>query len=162
MKKILTLLIATAAFVTLHAQSREETRRVILGSPNNNGTNDGRERDVILGGGNNGPYSTYPNDGNYGNDRQYQINQVNREYEAKIQSIRNNRYLSNQEKDRMIRQLEKDRQRSIEQINRQYKGNYGRYDNNRYDDRYDKKDNGKHKGWYKGKGNPHGNGHHRD
>jgi hypothetical protein len=143
MKKILTLLIAAGAFVSLHAQSREETRRVILGGNKDNGTYGGR--DVILGGGNNGQYPSYPNNGGYSNDRQYQIDQVNREYDTKIQSIRNNPYLSNQEKDRSIRQLENDRRRRIDDINRSYNGNYGRYDN---DNRY-QKDNGKHKGWYK-------------
>lgn len=148
MKKILTLLIAATAFVTLHAQSREETRRVILGSPKDNGNygNGSRDRDVILGGGNNNnQYPNYPNNGSYGNNRQYEVDQVNREYNAKIQSIQDNRYLSSQEKTRAIRQLEKDRQKRINELNHQYKDRDGRYDNSRYN----KKDNGKHKGWYK-------------
>lgn len=153
MKKILTLLIAVGAFATLHAQSREETRRVILGGSKDNGSNGGRERDVILGGGNNGgQYPTYPN-GSYGSSRQSQIDQVNRDYDAKVYSIRNNPNLSYEEKDRMIRQLERDRQRRIDQINRQNNDSYGNYDDRQY-----RKDNGKHKGWYKGKGNPHRNG----
>lgn len=155
MKKILTLLIAVGAVATLHAQSREETRRVILGGSKDNGTYGNGNRDVVLGQGNNGQYPNYPN-GTYSNDRQYQIEQVNREYDSKIYSIRNNNYLSNQEKERMIRQLEIDRQRRIDQINRQ--SSNGGYNNGNYNDRYDRKDNGKHKGWYKGKGNPHGNG----
>jgi len=142
MKKILTLLISAGAFVTLHAQSREQTRDIILGG--NNGTYD-RNRDVVMGG-NNGQYPSYPNDRRYGNDRQYQIDQINRDYYAKIESIRNNRYLSRQERDRAIRQLEYDRQQRIDYITRQYSN---------YNDRYDDHDNGKHKGWYKGKGNPH-------
>jgi len=87
---------------------------------------------------------------------------VNREYDAKIWSIRNNRTLSQQEKDRMIRQLEQDRQRRIQQITRnghyryQTKGRKDRDDDD--DDRYErngKGNNGKHLGWEKGKGNPH-------
>jgi hypothetical protein len=153
MKKILTLLIAFGAFATLHAQSREETRRVILGGSKDNGSYGGRERDVILGGGNNGGQNpTYPN-GSYGGDRQYQIDQINREYDAKIYSIRNNPNLSYEEKQRMIRQLERDRQRRINDISRQYNDGYGNDNNRNY-----KKDNGKHKGWTKGKGNPHKNG----
>lgn len=153
MKKILTLLIAVGAVATLHAQSREETRRVILGGSKDNGTYGGGNRDVILGGGNNnGQYPTYPNNGSYGGSRQAQVDQVNREYDAKIYSIRNNPNLTYAEKERMIRQLERDRQRRIDQISRQN----NRYDN--YDDRYERRDNGKHKGWYKGKGNPHRNG----
>src|SRR4051812_41034884 len=117
MKKILTLLLAACAFVSLHAQSREETRRVILGGDkgNNNGTYGGNGRDVILGGGNNGgqyptyPNGTYPNGSYPSNDRQYQIDQINRDYDYKIQSVRNNPYLNNRDKDRQIRQLEKER-----------------------------------------------------
>jgi hypothetical protein len=136
MKKILTLLMATVAFATLHAQSREENRRVILGEPKDNRTNDGRnDRDVVLGRGNNGQYPETSS-----SNRQYQIDQINREYNDKINSIRNNRYLSGAEKERAIRQLENDRQRRIKEIDRRYS------DQN---DRYAKKNNGKHKGWYK-------------
>lgn len=165
MKKILTLLIAAGAFVTLHAQSREETRGVILGSPKDNGSYGGRDRDVILGGGNNSQYPNYPNNGNYGNNRQYEADQINREYNIKIQSIRENRYLSNQEKTRAIRQLEQDRQQRMAELSRQYDNNNGRYDDGRYDNdnRNDRRDNGKHKGWYKnGKGNSWKNGKYRD
>jgi len=171
MKKILTLLIAAGAFVTLHAQSREQTREVILGSPTNNGNYGGRDRDVILGGGNNSQYPNYPNNGSYGNNRQYEADQINREYNAKIESIRQNRYLSNQEKARAIRQLEVDRQRRIDDLNRQYNNRSGQYSNDRYDrndrydnnNRYDKRDNGKHKGWYKnGKNNNWKNGKYRN
>ncbi len=149
MKKILTLLIAIGAFVTLHAQSREETRRVILGDRKENGTSSGRnDRDVVLGRGDNG---NYPN-GTYSSNRQYEIDRVNREYSDKINSVRDNRYLSNSEKERAIQDLERDRQRRIEQINRNYDGRNDRYDRDeRYDrdDRYSRGDNGKHKGWYK-------------
>jgi len=130
MKRILTLLVAVSAFATLHAQSREQTRDVILGG------NNGRYPTYP----NNG-YPTYPNNGNYGNDRQYQIDQVNRDYYARVQSINNDPYMSRKDKKRAIKQLEKDRKYRIEQINRDY--NNGRYDHH---------DNGKHKGWYKDKG----------
>jgi hypothetical protein len=145
MKKILTLLIATGAFASLHAQTREENRRVILGD--GNGTYGGRnDRDVVLGRGNNGQYP-----GTYGSDRQSNIDQINREYDNKIYSIRNNSQLSNEEKERTIRQLERDRQRRLAAINRNYNG---RYDDDR-NDRYDKRSNGKKKGWEIGRGNPH-------
>lgn len=146
MKKILTLLLAAGAFITVQAQSKEEARRVILGGngSGNNGSN--RDRDVILGGGNNGDtYPSYPGSTS-SRDRQSQIDQVNREYDNKIQSIRNNSYLSYEEKQRAIRQLEKDRQARIKQINKSYDRN-GRYDDDR--DRYEKRNNGKHKGWNK-------------
>ena len=156
MKKIITLLIAAFAFVAVHAQtSKEEARRVILGQPkksDGSGTSSRNERDVILG--DNGT-------------KQAQIDQVNREYNAKIAAIRNNPGLSQAEKERMIRQLESERTRKIREIN----GSYGtsgtrnkRYDgddDDNYKNKKDKKnkkykkDNGKHLGWEKGKGNPH-------
>ena len=150
MKKILTLLIATGTFLTLNAQSKEEARRVILGERKDNGTYSGRnDRDVVLGRGNTG---NYPN-GTYSSNRQYEIDRVNREYSDKINSIRNNRYLSSAEKQRAIRDLERDRQRRIDQINRNYNGRNDRYDRddryNERDERYSRGNNGKHKGWYK-------------
>ena len=88
----------------------------------------------------------YPYPGNYpsGGSRQSTIDQINRDYDNKIQSIRNNPYLNNEEKQRAIRQLERDRQSRIRQV-----GDYDRdrdYDDDNYNNR---KDNGKHKGWYK-------------
>lgn len=151
MKKILTLLIATGAFFTLHAQSREENRRVVLGDRNENGTYSGRnDRDVVLG---RGSTERYPNE-TYSSNRQYEIDRVNRDYNEKINSIRNNRYLSGSEKERAIRDLERDRQRRIEQINRNYNDRNDRYDRDDRNDRGSqarnaKGNNGKHKGWYK-------------
>lgn len=148
MKKILTLLLAAGAFATAaHAQtSREEARRVILGGGNGSPTSggSGNGRDVILGGGNGDNSRTYPGDYPNSGSRQAEIDRINRDYEAKIQSIRNNPYLSYEEKERAIRQLEKDRQRRINSLH----GDYDR--NGDYNDRdYDRHDNGKHKGWYK-------------
>ena len=58
MKKIITLLLAAGAFVTVNAQtSKEDARKVILGQPKNGTTTTGgsttskQGRDVILGGG---------------------------------------------------------------------------------------------------------------
>ncbi|HJW16219.1 MAG TPA: DUF1542 domain-containing protein [Flavisolibacter sp.] len=164
MKKLLTILFALGALVSAHAQtSKDQARRVILGQPKN-APNTSNPRDVILGGGNNG--GNYPNSypGNYpSGSSQGQIDQVNREYDSKIQSIRNNPYLSQAEKDRAIRQLENDRARRIRAINGQ-NGNYSRKNGKRhYDDDNDEQyegrhDNGKHLGWEKGKGNPHRKG----
>lgn len=140
MKTILTLLMATCAFVTLHAQSNEEARRVILGNRKEAGTYDRRADDVVWNG-NNNRYPTYSN-GGYGSDRENRIDQINREYDAKIYSVRNNPYLSKKEKERTTRQLEKDRQKRLKEINREFDKAYGRYESNRHD-------NGKHKGWFK-------------
>jgi len=142
MKQILTLLLVLGAFTVVQAQTtRDEARRVILGGGNGSTNGSGNGRDVILGGGNNNDsYPSYP--GNYpsSGSRQAQIDQINRDYDYKIQSIRNNSYLSYDEKERTIRQLEKDRQARIRQISNSY-------DNGNYND--DRSNNGKHKGWYK-------------
>jgi hypothetical protein len=153
MKKIITLLLAAGAFITVHAQtSKDESRKVILGQPKNgngdNGTTSRQGRDVILGGGNddgrNSP--TYPGSTS---SKQARIDQVNREYDAKIYSIRTNSTLSQAEKDRIIRDLEKERARKIKQVNGDDRGR-----SNNKDKKY-KSNNGKHKGWEKGKGNKH-------
>ena len=139
MKKMLTLLIAIGGFVAVNAQSRrEEARKVILGQEKNRG-NSQRDRDIVLGRGSNGDnYPTYPN--SYPNSRRSRIDQINREYDAKIWSIRNNNTLSSYEKARIIRRLERERAQKIRRAN-QSNGNY-----------YGKGNNGKHKGWSKGKG----------
>jgi len=157
MKKIITLVLAVASFAAVKAQTtKEEARKVILGESKGSKTTPAQNpRDVILGGGTNGGDrpTSYP--GNYpSGSREAQINQINREYDAKIQSIRNNRYLSQAEKDRAIRQLESDRARKIREINNRY---YGDRDN-AYKYKKNKGNNGKHLGWEKGKGNPHKNG----
>jgi hypothetical protein len=151
MKKIITFLIAAGAFISVHAQtSKDEARRVVLGQPKNGTSTTTRGgRDVVLGGENT---STYPNNRNYPyGSREAQAEQVNREYDAKINSIRNNVYLSQSEKERMIAQLEKDRSKKLRQINGNYKGKD--YDDDEHHD------NGKHKGWTKGKGNQGKNKH---
>lgn len=145
MKKMLTLLIATSAFVAVHAQtSRDEARRVILGQEKNKGGSSQEGRDIILGGGTNrNDYPTYPN--SYPDSRQSQVDRINREYDAKIWSIRNNRTLSQAEKERMIRQLEQDRAKKIRKAHQSDGYRYGKKKGNK----------GKHSGWEKGKGNPH-------
>lgn len=145
MKKIITLLIASGAIVSVHAQtSKDEARRVVLGEPKNGTSTTSRSgRDVVLGRENTG---TYPNNRNYPyGSREAQSEQINREYDAKINSIRNNVYLSQSEKQKMIAQLEKDRAKKLRELNGKYKGK-------KHDDD-DHQDNGKHKGWTKGKGN---------
>lgn len=154
MKKLITLLFVFALISSLHAQtSREEARRVILGGENTRTDKNGRV--IYDRNGNN-----YPN-----SSRQAEIDRVNRDYDAKIYSVRNNPNLSRAEKDRIIRQLEQERQQRIREINNRYGGTYGRNERNdrhgRYDDDYKKKnkgykkDNGRHLGWEIGRGNPH-------
>jgi hypothetical protein len=159
MKKIITLLITAGAFIAVHAQtSKDEARKVILGTPKGSPTSSPSQngRDIILGGGNG---TTYPNSNpnNYPNSsREARIAQINREYDQKIYSIRNNPKLSAAEKERIIRQLEADRARRIKEINDSYSKHYHKKKHKDDDDHdHDKHDNGKHLGWEKGKGNPH-------
>lgn len=178
MKRFFTLLAFLLPFLSLMAQSQttEEAKRVILGErrdDRNTNTNNGNPKDVVLGRDGRPIYderSNYP-----GGNRQGRINEINREYDAKIRSIRNNRTLSRAEQDRIIRDLEQQRNRRIREIN-------GRDDNRRYDNRRNERgrddrdwdddrdrnknknkykgnkgNNGKRLGWEKGKGNPHRN-----
>jgi len=151
MKKIVTLLLAVAAVSGAFAQSRttEEAKRILTGIPGDNRTSyPGDDRRV------------YDERSSYPGSRSGSEDGVNREYDEKIRSIRNNRTLSNAEKDRIIRDLENQRQRRLQQI-RGYDDR--RYDDHRYDNNYknnkhkqkNKGNNGKHLGWEKGKGNPH-------
>jgi hypothetical protein len=154
MKKLIILLIAASALVSVQAQtSKDEARKVILGQEKGGSSTSRTDRDIILGGGNETNYpNSYPN--SYPNDsRQAQVDQVNREYDAKIRSIQNNRTLTQAEKNKMIRQLEQDRARRIRQLDRNDDYHYAKKDK---DD--EKGNNGKHLGWEKGKGNPHKNG----
>ena len=151
MKKIITLLVAVVTLTAAQAQtSKEEARKVVLGDRRDSGNESTRGRDVVLGGGNRDNKRTYPN----GYPESTSENSINREYDNKIASIRNNPYLSGEEKERMIRQLEKDRAKRLKEVR---KGSKDRYDNDDDDDH--KSNNGKHKGWTKGKGNQKKNKH---
>jgi hypothetical protein len=168
MKKVITLLLIVSTVASASAQtSQEESRRVVLGTGGggtrtertNSGSNPvdvilGRDRRVEDNQGTRYPSSTY-------GSREQQIDRVNREYDTKIYSIRNNRTLTAAEKERMIRQLEADRARRIREINNRYYDRDRRYDGDDDDYRKDKKyksNNGNHYGWEKGKGNPHKSG----
>jgi hypothetical protein len=157
MKKLFILVITFGIFTTLFAQSTsemEEAKRVILGQKKNSRTNDGQTR-------RDDDRRVNEENGRYPGSREAEIERVNREYETKIQSIRNNPTLSAEEKERMIRQLNKERAEKIRRINKSYKDR----DDDNDDDDYDKKDkkygknnNGKKLGWEKGVGNPHRTG----
>lgn len=160
MKQFITLLMTVALFGSASAQSptTEEAKRVILGKPKNNGNDyptTNESKDIILGRDDRRVYdergNRYPGNRTY-DSRQGRVNEVNREYDRKVQSIRNNPHLSSYEKERIIRGLNYERQKAINDINKDYKHqDKGRYAKNK---KY-KSNPGKHKGWTKGKGNPH-------
>ena len=165
MKKILTLALCLGAVTFASAQSTremEDVKDVILG-PRKSSGGDTRtsDKDVILGRDDRryDERSRYPSS----TSRSTEANRINREYDAKIRSIENNRTLSRAEKERAIRQLEADRNRKLRSLDERYSKDR-RY-NDRDDDRnYSKNkkykskkkgNNGNHYGWEKGKGNPH-------
>ena len=161
MKKLITLLFAVAAIGSVQAQtSREEARKVVLGGSKGT-TTTGTEprkdgpRDVVLGPG--------TSTGSTEASRQAQIDEVNRDYDAKIYSIRNNPTLTAAEKEEAIARLERDRARKIRAIRNA--GSVATDDgykdvkkNKNKKAKKAKSNNGNHYGWEKGKGNPHKNG----
>ena len=157
-KKIITLSLSFVVFTAAFAQSPkiEEAKDVITGRKKTTQPqeSDRSVKDVILGRRTEDQSTTRYPDGTYGS-RESQIEQVNREYDQKINSIRNNPYLSAEEKDRMIRQLEAERRRKIKSINNRYED---RDDDDDYKSKKVKKNNGNHYGWEKGVGNPHRTG----
>lgn len=128
MKSIITLLLVAGAFTAANAQSR-----------NNGDWNNGNNgRDVVI---NNGPRVAYPPAAGYGYDRRFEIDRVNHEYDARIQSVLNDRYLHRGEKKRITRDLDRERQIKIDEINR-------RCDAWERDHRNDRRDNN----WHNGRG----------
>jgi hypothetical protein len=147
MKKIITLLFMSGAFVTSFAQSRtiDKAKEVITKEPRTT-TND---RKVY------GESDTrYPTNST---SRQAEIDEINRTYDAKIKAVRVNPLISAAEKERRIRDLEYERAQRIREINNRYYGNTGTSGKNNKNKAY-KTNNGKHLGWEKGKGNPHRTG----
>jgi len=115
MKKLFALAIALGAMTSIFAQRgydrREDSRDVILGQQNRSVYNNNRNND--------GYFSS--------RERDEQIERINRHYNRKIQSVKNDRYLRNGEKRREIRFLENERDVKIREVVERY--NY--YNNNR-------------------------------
>ena len=165
MKRWSTLLLSLTLFATAFAQTnaeREEAKRVILGDRKGSTSypKSRNDRDVISDRDDHPVYSKtsrrypgqYPTV--YGGSREQRIYEINREYDAKIYSIRQNHTLSRYEKERIIRQLETERRQRLAQLNNSYRDR--RYDNDDCNDnKKAKRNKGNHYGWSKGKGNPH-------
>jgi hypothetical protein len=155
MKKIITLSLFLAIAAASFAQTRAESKRVILGAPK--GGSSGSSKDVITGTGSNGA-STYPTSGT---TRQQEIDEVNRAYDSKIAATRNNPLLSAAAKQQRINDLNRDRATRIREINAAY--GYGTQGNTngtsaKKANKAGNGNNGNHYGWEKGKGNPHKSG----
>jgi hypothetical protein len=129
MKKIFTLLFAVGMFTLAQAQP---------------GTRDNRQNDqrevikVVVNDNDRYDNDRYDNDDRYGNSSfgkerrmRMQLAEINREFDYKIQRVRNSFFLNRWEKQRQIRFLEDQRQREIRMVYAKFKNK------NRYDDRND-------------------------
>lgn len=155
MKKIITLF--TAALFSagiIHAQTPEDARDVILGKKKKAEKGQQDPRDILGNRRSDERTERYPS-----SSEEAERARINREYDYKIQTIRNNNALNEEEKRRTIDYLYKEREKELRRIrkdNRRYDD-----DDNDRDDRYKKNkknkdyqsNRGKHKGWAKGKGN---------
>lgn len=155
MKKFSTLLFAIALFTTAFAQTdaeREEAKRIILGDRDVAASypGDRTDRDIYSS----DSRTVYRKDSrrhpaSYGNSRERRIYEINREYDAKIQSVRWSRNLSRYEKTRIMRRLEEERTYRIRKVANSSYGKSRRYDNDDCDnDRYGR-NNGRRNGWFK-------------
>lgn len=128
MKTIFTLLFTMAMFSTTFAQygqkgPRDKDIDVYVSVDNK----DFRHHDKNYGG-----YVFTPR------ERDMQIAQINREYNFKIQSVKNKHFISWYQKKRMINNLEAEREQEIAQVIRKFKspknqfGDFGRKDKKRW------------------------------
>lgn len=131
MKKIFTLLFAVAVFVTANAQNGDNRRQ---GQWNNQQNDQWNNRN------DNG----YGRDDHYNNGRKgmerrrdMEIARINREYDFRMERVRNNFFMNRFEKRRQLRNLEEQRDREIRKVFYQY-GNRGRNDRRDWDDRDDR------------------------
>jgi len=115
MKKLFALVLAISAMTCVFAQRgydrKDESRDVILGQQNRSVYNNNRNND--------GYFSS--------RERDQRIEQIRRNYNWRIQSVRNDRYLRNAEKRHEIRFLENERDTKIREVVERY--NY--YNSNR-------------------------------
>jgi hypothetical protein len=145
MKKMFTLFVAVALLTAVQAQKGSGNKR-------GNGQNDQRKNqqndqwDNQNGYGNDNNVKNYPNDNddrfnnsNSGFERNkgMRIAQINREYQYKIQKVKNSYFMSRGEKKRQIRFLEDQRLQEIRMVN--FNSN-----KNRKGDRYDHNDRNDH------------------
>jgi hypothetical protein len=128
MKKIFTILLAAGSVTFASAQS----------SHNNswNGDGKGNSRDVILGQSNSSVYRNNTmvyNDRSFGNqDRDWQIQRINREFDQRIAEVKYDRHLRQYEKNRQIKMLERQRDEQIREVQMRFDNN-----RNRHDDHFD-------------------------
>ncbi|MGN6196461.1 MAG: hypothetical protein ACTHOB_16095 [Ginsengibacter sp.] len=113
MKKIFTLLLSVGIFSASFAQSNHQKNQY--------------DRNDQYAMASNGRYNNH-NDRQYDNNRNYsyedqkalEIQKINQDYNNKVKSIENNRFIKNRQKKIAIRNTQKERDQQIQQINAQY------------------------------------------
>ncbi|MDE3182206.1 MAG: hypothetical protein KGM16_02195 [Bacteroidota bacterium] len=134
MKKIFTLLFATGIFAASYAQGKH-------GHDGNYGRND---QYTTNGHYDNRDHDRYDRniydqrDHSYANQRQMQMERINREYNYKVMSIQRNWYMTYRQKRLAIRDAKNERNYQIQMMNRRFNGyannNYGNNGYGRHDD----------------------------
>lgn len=127
MKKILTLLLSLGIFSASFAQGNSQNK-------------DRYDRNDQYATASNGHYDNqndrrFDNNRNvsYENQRAIEIQRINREYNYKVQSIENNRYMKNHQKKLAIRDAKKERANQIQMLNARYNdhNDHGKFNNGR-------------------------------
>jgi hypothetical protein len=130
MKKIFTLLFTTAMLSTAFAQYGQKDQRDRSRDNDVYASNDNRGNDHYGKG-----YGTYVFSAR---EKNMQIAQINREYDYKIQSVKNKPFMAWFQKKRQINALEAQRDAEICQVNDKFNspknqfGDYGRNDKKRW------------------------------
>jgi hypothetical protein len=127
MKTILTLLLSAGLFSASFGQGNSQHKRHY--NRNDQYANSSNERYD-----NRNDRRVYNNRNvSYKNQRAIEIQRINREYNYKVQSIENNRYMKNHQKKRAIRDAKKERINQIQMLNARYNdhNNHGRYHDDR-------------------------------
>ena len=141
MKKIFTLLVAVVIFTAANAQYGQGDNRQQgqWNNQQNDQWNNGNNRDVARNDNGYGRDDRY-NNGRFGMERRrdMEIARINRDYEFKMDRVRNSFFMGRFEKQRELRFLQEQREREIRRVYYQY-GN-----NSRFDDRHDRDDHDDH------------------
>ena len=126
MKKILTLLLSIGLFTASFAQSNHRSNRDYNKDDQYANSSNGRYHDQH----NRGSYDN--RNVSYSNQRAEAIQKINRDYNYKVMSVQNNRYMKNRQKKAAIRDLQQERARQIQMVNERFNQRGNHYQKNRY------------------------------
>lgn len=127
MKKILILLLSVGFFSATFAQGNHQQKDRYDRNDQYASASNGR-----YGNQNDHRFDDHRNV-SYENQRAIEIQRINREYNYKVQSIENNRYMKNRQKKLAIRDAMEERVNQIQMLNARYNGHnsHGKYNNGR-------------------------------